>query len=98
MSTSTINRERDRDDDRIGVVEQKRVKKGVFFNIILGPQDELSRLQSQGRVAQLSAEDLQARLTEAYREREELARKLREAEEALGNKVCTYLYLPFFPC
>ena len=60
----------------------------VEFRVLFpGSQDELSRLQSQGRIAQLSAEDLQARLTDAYREREELARKLREAEDALGTKV-----------
>ena len=58
-----------------------------FLILFPGSQDELSRLQSQGRIAQLSAEDLQARLTDAYREREELARKLREAEDALGTKV-----------
>ena len=44
-------------------------------------------MQSQGRIAQLSSEDLQGRLTDAYREREELARRLRQAEETLGNKV-----------
>lgn len=58
-----------------------------IFHCLYIHQDELSRLQSQGRIAQLSAEDLQMRLTDAYREREELSRKLREAEEALGNKV-----------
>lgn len=50
-------------------------------------QSEVAGLQSQGRIAQLSADDLQSRLTDAYREREELARKLRQAEETLGNKV-----------
>ena len=50
-------------------------------------QGEVAGLQSQGRIAQLSSDDLQARLTDAYREREELARRLREAEEALGDKV-----------
>ena len=47
----------------------------------------MAGLQSQGRIAQLSSEDLQGKLTEAYREREEMARRLRQAEEALGEKV-----------
>lgn len=48
---------------------------------------ELSELQSQGRIHQLSSADLQDRLTRAYADREEMARKLKLAEEALRDKV-----------
>lgn len=48
---------------------------------------ELSELQSQGRIHQLSIADLQDRLTRAYADREEMARKLKLAEEALRDKV-----------
>ena len=44
-------------------------------------------MESQGRIAKLSSDDLQAKLMQAFAENEELARKLREAEEALRDKV-----------
>jgi chromosome segregation ATPase len=48
---------------------------------------DIQELQSQARIHHLSLADLQDRLTKAYGEREELARKLRLAEEALQDKV-----------
>jgi flagellar motor switch protein FliG len=45
-------------------------------------------LESQGRIAKLSSDDLQAKLMQAFADNEELARKLREAEDALRDKVC----------
>ena len=51
-------------------------------------ETELLELQSQGRIHNLSLGNLQDKLTRAYAEREELARKLRLAEEALKEKVC----------
>ena len=48
---------------------------------------ELSELQSQVRIHNLSLGDLQDRLTQAYADKEELARKLKLAEEALRDKV-----------
>lgn len=50
-------------------------------------ESELSELQSQARIHHLSVADLQDRLTQAFAEREELARKLKVAEEALRDKV-----------
>ena len=50
-------------------------------------QGELAALESQGRIAKLSSDDLQAKLMQAFAENEELTRKLREAEEALRDKV-----------
>lgn len=50
-------------------------------------ENKISELQSQGRIHHLSLADLQDRLTRAYAEREEMARKLKLAEEALRDKV-----------
>ena len=50
-------------------------------------ETELQELRSQARIHHLSMGDLQDRLTKAYTEKEELARKLRLAEEALKDKV-----------
>ena len=44
-------------------------------------------MESQGRIAKLSSDDLQAKLMQAFADNEELARKLREAEDALRDKV-----------
>ena len=57
-------------------------------------------MESQGRIAKLSSDDLQAKLMQAFAENEELAKKLREAEEALRDKVCYFddLYLPNCVC
>ena len=48
----------------------------------------MAGLQSQARVSHLSSEDLQSKLAQAFGEREDLARRLKVAEEALGEKVC----------
>ncbi len=50
-------------------------------------ESELLELESRGRIHQLALSDLQERLTRAYAEREEMARKLKMAEEALKEKV-----------
>ena len=55
--------------------------------LLFRPQGELAALESQGRIAKLSSDDLQAKLMQAFADNEELARKLREAEEALRDKV-----------
>lgn len=47
----------------------------------------MAGLQSQARVSHLSSEDLQSKLAQAFGEREDLARRLKVAEEALGEKV-----------
>lgn len=52
-------------------------------------QGELAALESQGRIAKLSSDDLQAKLMQAFAENEELVKKLKEAEDALRDKVCT---------
>ena len=58
-----------------------------FFASLIIDQGELAALESQGRIAKLSSDDLQAKLMQAFAENEELARKLRETEEELRNKV-----------
>ena len=50
-------------------------------------QNEVAGLQSQARVSHLSSEDLQSKLAQAFGEREDLARRLKVAEGALGEKV-----------
>ena len=50
-------------------------------------QNEVAGLQSQARISHLSSEDLQHKLTQAFGEREDLARRLKLAEDALGEKV-----------
>ena len=103
--------ERARDEERIAGLQ--REKSALQVSILCAgetrmsameiahTQSEVAGLQSQGRVAQLSSDDLQTRLTDAYREREQLARKLRQAEEALRNKVSTsvllHLSFPLLP-
>ena len=47
-------------------------------------------LRSQARISKLAADDLQSKLTQAFGEREELARKLQLAEAALRDKVSTF--------
>lgn len=44
-------------------------------------------LRSQARISKLASDDLQSKLTQAFGEREELARKLQLAEAALRDKV-----------
>ncbi len=44
-------------------------------------------MRSQARISKLASDDLQSKLTQAFGEREELARKLQLAEEALREKV-----------
>jgi len=46
-------------------------------------QNEVAGLQSQARISHLSSEDLQHKLTQAFGEREDLARRLKLAEDAL---------------
>ena len=50
-------------------------------------QNEVAGLQSQARISRLSSEDLQHKLTQAFGEKEDLARRLKLAEDALGEKV-----------
>ena len=50
-------------------------------------QGELAALESQGRIAKLSSDDLQAKLMQAFADNEELLKKLEEAEKALRDKV-----------
>lgn len=50
-------------------------------------QGELAALESQGRIAKLSSDDLQAKLMQAFADNEELLKKLEEAENALRDKV-----------
>ena len=58
----------------------------IFLSLFQG---ELAALESQGRIAKLSSDDLQAKLMQAFAENEELVKKLKEAEDALRDKVCT---------
>ena len=44
-------------------------------------------MESQGRIAKLSSDDLQAKLMQAFAENEELIKRLQEAEKALRDKV-----------
>ena len=54
-------------------------------------------MESQGRIAKLSSDDLQAKLMQSFAENEELTRKLREAEDALRDKVSTIKVI-FYAC
>ena len=50
-------------------------------------ENTILELESQDRIHQLSIADLQERLTQAYAEKEEMARKLKLAENTLQEKV-----------
>ncbi len=65
--------------------EEERVRELEEENARL--EKELSDLRSQDRIHQLSMSNLQDRLTQAFAEREEMARKLKQAEDALRDKV-----------
>ena len=58
-----------------------------MYSVSHPPQAEIARLQSQARVSRLSSDDLQDKLTQAFGEKEELARRLKQAQEALKEKV-----------
>lgn len=58
-----------------------------FQTLFFSSQGELATLESQGRISKLSSDELQAKLMQAFAENEELARKLKEAEDALRDKV-----------
>ena len=58
-----------------------------FYVCAFLSQNEIGNLKSQSRISKLASDDLQAKLTQAYEEREELARRLQQAEEALREKV-----------
>lgn len=73
-----LRAERTAAEERARLLEEEKAKL----------ETELLELQSQGRIHNLSLGNLQDKLTRAYAEREELARKLRLAEEALKEKVC----------
>ena len=44
-------------------------------------------MESQARITQLTSNDLQAKLVQAFADNEELAKKLKEKEDALRDKV-----------
>jgi len=50
-------------------------------------QAELAQMRSQARISKLASDDIQVKLTQAFAEREELARKLQQAQDALRDKV-----------
>ena len=68
-----------------GAAVKKRAKKAEEAKAWL--EKELSDLQSQTRIHHLSITKLQDRLARAYAAQEEMARKLKLAEEALRDKV-----------
>ena len=78
-----LRAERAAADERARLLEEEKARL----------EKELLELRSQGHAHHLSLSDLQDRLARAYADRDEMARRLKLAEEALKDKVRVFVCL-----